>query len=179
MSTDASPAWSIERLDPEGARAAVPALAEVLFDCVDGGASVGFMQPFSLARAAQFWSGVADAVERDSTALWVGARPDGGISGTVQLQLAVPENQPHRAEVAKLLVHRQARRRGLAAALMRAAEEHAARIGRTTLVLDTASAEAERVYQRLGWQLAGVIPRYALYPDGTPCSTSIYWKHLA
>jgi GNAT superfamily N-acetyltransferase len=179
VSTGASPAWAIERLDPEGARAAIPSLAEVLFDCVEGGASVSFMQPFSLARAAQFWSGVAAAVERGSTALWVGAGPDGSISGTVQLQLAMPENQPHRAEVTKLLVHRQARRGGLAAALMRAAEEHAAGIGRTTLVLDTASADAERVYQRLGWQLAGVIPCYALYPDGTPCSTSIYWKHLA
>jgi GNAT superfamily N-acetyltransferase len=179
VSDDGSVPWAIEQLDAVGARAAIPALAEVLFDCVEGGASVSFMHPLSLERAARFWRGVADAVERGSTALWVGTGPDGGISGTVQLQLAMPENQPHRAEVAKLLVHRQARRGGLAAALMRAAEEHAARIGRTTLVLDTASAEAERVYHRLGWQLAGVIPRYALYPDGTPCSTSIYWKHLA
>lgn len=178
MSSEPKPTWSITRLDPAGAQAAIPALAEVLCDCVDGGASVSFMHPLSVARAAQFWHGVAKAVERGTTALWIGSGGDGVVQGTVQLQLVATENQPHRAEVAKLLVHRHARKGGLAAALMTALEKHAAEIGRTTLVLDTASAEAERVYQRLGWQLAGVIPLYALYPDGRPCSTSIYWKHL-
>lgn len=178
MSDNLTPTWSISRLDPAEARPAVLALADVLCDCVEGGASVSFMYPLSLERAARFWEGVVEAVERGTTALWVGYGRDGAIAGTVQLQLAASENQPHRGDVAKLLVHRRARRGGLGAALMTALEDHAARIGRTTLVLDTASADAERVYQRLGWQLAGVIPLYALYPDGRPCSTSIYWKHV-
>jgi GNAT superfamily N-acetyltransferase len=178
MSDPGTPPFVIERLDASAASAAVPALAEVLIDCIDGGASVGFLHPLSRSKAKAFWIGVAVSVEREETVLWV-ATVEGRVRGTVQLQLKMPENQPHRAEVAKLQVHQEARRGGMGAALMAAAEEHARGLGRTTLVLDTASDDAERLYQRRGWQLAGVIPRYALNPDGTPCSTNIYWKHLA
>jgi ribosomal protein S18 acetylase RimI-like enzyme len=167
----------VKRVTGAEARAAVSALASVLMDCVEGGDSVGFVSPLSAARAKVFWSGIAGAVERDETALWV-ADEEGAIRGTVQLRLNLPENQPHRAEVAKLLVQRRARRAGIGRALMVAAEEHALSLGRTTLTLDTASADAERLYRRLGWQLSGVIPRYALNPDGSLCDTSVYWKHL-
>ncbi len=167
----------INCLDGHGARRAIPELARILCDCVDGGASVSFLAPLSVERAGVFWERVAEAVDRDATAL-LAASQDGKILGTVQLFFALPENQPHRAEVAKLLVHRRARRRGVGEALMRAAEAEAIRRGRTLLTLDTANPDAERVYQRLGWQLSGRIPDYALYPDGRFCDTVIYWKRL-
>lgn len=175
---EASQGWTIRQLDAEQARAAIPALAAVLRDCVDGGASVSFMAPLTVERAEQFWSGVAESVARGATALIAAAR-DGRILGTVQLLLALPENQPHRAEIAKLLVHRDARRQGVADALMRAAEGEAVRRRRMLLTLDTANPDAERVYQRLGWQMCGRIPDYALFPDGRYCDTVIYWKRLA
>jgi ribosomal protein S18 acetylase RimI-like enzyme len=167
----------IERLDGPAARKAVRALAEILCDCVEGGASVSFLAPLSLARAGAFWEKVAAAVERGETALLV-ARDAEGVQGTVQVLLSLPENQPHRGEVAKLLVHRRARRRGIAEALMRAAEREAVAEGRTLLTLDTASPDAERVYRRLGWQLCGIIPDYALYPDRSLCDTAVYWKRV-
>ena len=167
----------IERLDGGGAREAIPALAGVLRDCVDGGASVSFLAPLSVERAEAFWEKVADAVSRDETALLV-ARDGEGIRGTVQLLLAMPENQPHRAEVAKMLVHRAARRRGIAGLLMLAAEGEAVTEGRTLLTLDTASEDAKRVYDRLGWTVCGVIPGYALNPDRTVCDTTVYWKQI-
>ena len=101
-----------------------------------------------------------------------------GLCGTVQLVLDQPENQPHRAELSKMLVHRRARRQGLGAALMRAAEATARECGKTLLVLDTASAEAERVYERLGWVRVGVIPGYALLPRGGLCGTTVYYRNL-
>lgn len=168
---------AIERLDGPGAREALRALAEILCDCVEGGASVSFLAPLSIERAEKFWDKVAAAVERGESALLV-ARDAEGIQGTVQLVLSLPENQPHRGEVAKLLVHRRARRRGIAETLMRAAEREAVAEGRTLLTLDTASAEAERVYQRLGWQLCGIIPGYALNPDRSSCDTAVYWKRV-
>jgi len=167
----------IERLDGPGARTAIPALAEILCDCVEGGASVSFLAPLTRGRAEAFWTKVADAVGRGETALLV-ARDADGIHGTVQIVLSLPENQPHRAEIAKLLVHRQARRRGIAAALMRAADREAVAEGRNLLTLDTASAEAKRVYDRLGWNLCGVIPDFALNPDRTLCDTTVYWKRI-
>ncbi|MFN0147828.1 MAG: GNAT family N-acetyltransferase [Dehalococcoidia bacterium] len=168
---------TIERLDGPGALDALPALADILCDCVDGGASVGFLSPLTTARAEAFWGGVATAVARGDKALFA-ARDGAVIQGTVQLGLALPENQPHRADVAKLLVHRRARRRGIAEALMFAAEREAVAEGRTILTLDTASADAERLYQRLGWTLTGIIPGYALNPDGSLCDTAVYWKHI-
>jgi len=152
-------------------------LAGVLIDCVAGGASVSFMHPLSPNRAADYWRGVARDVAGGERALMV-AEEDGRIAGTVQVVLAQPENQPHRADVSKMLVHRRARRRGLGAALMRAAEECARHAGKTLLVLDTASADAERLYERLGWTRVGVIPDYALWPQGGTCSTSIFYRKL-
>jgi GNAT superfamily N-acetyltransferase len=153
------------------------ALAALLIDSVEGGASVSFMQPLSLARALDFWQGVADATRRGERALLV-AEDDSGLLGTVQLMLAQPENQPHRADLAKLLVHRRARRRGVGEALMQAVEPLARACGKSLLVLDTASAEAERLYARLGWQRCGVIPGYALLPQGGLCDTIVFYRQL-
>ena len=153
-------------------------LAEVLLDCVNGGASVSFMLPRSMEKAVAFWQGVADGVAKGERALLV-AEDGSGITGTVQLVLAQAENQPHRADVAKLLVHRRARRQGLAAQLMEAVEPVARECGKTLLVLDTASEEAERVYSKLGWQVCGVIPGYALLPQGGLCATTYMYRTLA
>lgn len=153
------------------------ALADVLIDCVEGGASVSFMQPLTPERARAFWRHVADGVARGERELLV-AEDDEGIVGTVQLVLAQPENQPHRGEVAKMLVHRRARRLGLGALLMQSAEQRARDHGKTLLVLDTSSPEAERLYTRCGWQRVGTIPGYALLPDGTPCGTTYFYRAL-
>ena len=159
----------------------VRGLAQVLCDCVDGGASVGFMQPLTAERAQLFWRGVAGGVARGERVLLVAEDAAGAIVGTVQLVLAQPENQPHRADVAKMLVHRSARRNGAGAALMRAAEQEAARACKTLLVLDTVTGgDAERLYERLGWQRCGVIPGYALWPAGgryaRTCATTVLFK---
>jgi len=155
-------------------------LAAVLVDCVEGGASVSFMLPLTRERATAFWQRVADAVPRGERALLVAEDAAGCIVGTVQLVLDQPENQPHRADVAKMLVHRRARRRGVAEALMRAAETAARDAGRTLLVLDTVSGgDAERLYVRLGWQRVGTIPGYALWPQGGRCATTYYYRELA
>lgn len=129
-------------------------LAELLIDCVDGGASVSFMHPLPMPKALAFWRGVTDGVAQGERALLV-AEDAEGIVGTVQLVLDQPENQPHRADVSKMLVHRRARRQGLGAALMQAAENTARECGKSLLVLDTASGDAERLYARLGWQRCG------------------------
>jgi GNAT superfamily N-acetyltransferase len=157
--------------------AEVHALAHVLQDCIEGGASVSFMHPLSEASAIAFWRRVANDVEHDARALIV-AEDASGIIGTVQVVLEQPENQPHRADISKMLVHRRARKRGIGAALMRAAEDAARSSGKTVLVLDTASDDAERLYTRLGWTLVGVIPDYALLPQGGLCATSVYYRHL-
>lgn len=153
-------------------------LAALLIDCVDGGASVSFMQPLSLEKALGFWRQVGAGVARGERALLV-AQLDGAIVGTVQLVLDQPENQPHRADVSKMLVLRRARRWGLGAALMAAVEQVAAASGKTLLVLDTASDDAERLYARLGWQRCGVIPDFALLPDGAPCATTFFYRQLS
>jgi GNAT superfamily N-acetyltransferase len=153
-------------------------LAEVLVDCVAGGASVSFMPPFEHEDAKTYFTKIAGEVARGEAALLV-ARVDGRIVGTVQLGLALPPNQPHRADVRKLLVHRSARGHGIGMALMTAAEEAARARGRTLLVLDTALAgAAERLYTRAGWTRVGVIPNYALFPDGSPCDTVVFWKQI-
>ena len=152
-------------------------LAVVLVDCVEGGASVSFMHPLPLPKAMDFWRRVAADVDSGARALLV-AEDSSGIVGTAQLVLAQPENQPHRADLSKMLVHRRARRRGIGAALMRAAEEAARRHGKSLLVLDTASGDAERLYVRQGWQLVGTVPGYALWPQGGLCSTSFYYRSL-
>jgi GNAT superfamily N-acetyltransferase len=157
--------------------AQVHALADVLIDCVQGGASVSFMDPLPRSRAVAFWQGVAQDVAAGKRALVV-AEDAQGLCGTVQLVLDLPENQPHRADLAKMLVHRRARHRGIAADLVRAAEATARECGRTLLVLDTASDEAARVYERSGWQRVGVIPDYALLPQGGLSDTTVYFRKL-
>lgn len=168
----------VQLLDAHATRSQAGALCELLIDGVEGGASVGFVQPMSAAKAQAFWHGVAESVGRGETLLLVARDHDGRIDGTVQLVLATKENQPHRADVSKLLVHRRARRHGLGALLMREAEAQAHRIGRTVLVLDTATPEAERLYRREGWTLCGTIPDFALMPDRSLCATSIFYKRL-
>ena len=157
--------------------AELQALADVLIDCVDGGASVSFMHPLPRDKALAFWQGVAEATARGERALMV-AEDAGGIVGTVQLVLAQPENQPHRADLSKMLVHRRARCRGVGAALMLAAEQAARDCGKSLLVLDTASAEAERLYARMGWQRCGVVPGFALLPHGGLCDTVFFYREL-
>jgi GNAT superfamily N-acetyltransferase len=155
----------------------VQGLCDVLIDCVEGGASVSFMLPMTRAKAEAFWRSVAASVERDERVIVV-AEDESGIVGTAQVVWAQPENQPHRADVSKMLVHRRVRRRGVGAALLIAAEECALEAGKTLLVLDTASPDAERLYARQGWQRCGVIPDYALMPDGAPCATTVFFKSL-
>jgi GNAT superfamily N-acetyltransferase len=171
-----TPAWSPRRVhaldDPQ-----IDALADVLIDCVEGGASVSFMHPLSRARAAAFWRHVGQGVAAGERALLI-AEDAEGLCGTVQLVLDQPENQPHRAELSKMLVHRRARRRGLGAALMRAAEATARDCGKTLLVLDTASDDAERLYERQGWVRVGAIPGYALLPRGGLCRTTVFYREL-
>jgi len=169
----------IRRLDADEARARVEALAEVLIDCVEGGASVSFMLPLPREKAVVFWRGVAESVARRERVLLIAEDGEGQLLGTVQLVLAMPENQPHRGDVAKMLVHRKARRRGVAQRLMAAIDDEARKEGRSVLVLDAVTGgDAERLYERAGWQRVGVVPRYALMPTGEFCSTTFFFKHL-
>mgnify|MGYP003693714593 CR=1 FL=1 len=172
-----APTWSVRRVHALD-DTQIDELATVLIDCVEGGASVSFMHPLSRERALAFWRRVAQGVAAGERALIV-AEDARGLCGTVQLVLDQPENQPHRAELSKMLVHRRARRRGLGAALMRAAEAAARDCGKTLLVLDTANDEAERLYERLGWTRVGMIPDYALLPQGGLCGTTVYYRNLA
>jgi GNAT superfamily N-acetyltransferase len=155
----------------------VRGLADLLIDCVAGGASVNFMYPLSTVKAVEFWRRVAAAVADCRRALLI-AEDAGGIIGTVQLILEQPENQPHRADLSKMLVHRRARCQGLGAALLRAAEALARDCGKSLLVLDTASGNAERLYASLGWQRCGVIPGFALLPHGGLCDTTYFYRIL-
>ena len=157
--------------------AQVQALVDVLIDCVEGGASVSFMHPLPSEKAQAFWRNVAVGVVAGERALMV-AEDDEGIVGTVQLVLGQPENQPHRADLSKMLVHRRARRQGLGAALMHAAEQVARECGKTLLVLDTASDDAARLYARMGWRACGVVPDFALLPHGGYCDTTFFYRRL-
>jgi GNAT superfamily N-acetyltransferase len=169
----------IRRLGVAEAHAQLDELAAVLADSVAGGASVSYLAPFSHEQARDAFEAVAAEVEQGRRLL-LGAFADGRLVGTVQVNLALPPNQPHRAEIAKLLVHRSARKRGIAQLLMEHAESEAQAVGKTLLVLDTVTGDAgERLYTRLGWTRVGVIPGYALYPDGRPCDTTVFWKALA
>ncbi|HEY0748751.1 MAG TPA: GNAT family N-acetyltransferase [Steroidobacteraceae bacterium] len=156
----------------------IQALSDVLIDCVEGGASVGFMQPLTRVKANAFWRGVAASVARGERKLLIARDAAGTILGTVQIVFAPYDNQPHRADVAKMLVHRQARRRGLGASLLGGVERAALEAGRTLLVLDTASDDAERLYVRSGWKRCGIIPDFALLPGGGLCDTTFFYRTL-
>lgn len=169
----------IRNLTVSDGRQQIDALARVLVDCVEGGASVSFMSPFSMDEARVFFSKILDDVAAGHRVL-LAAFLDSDLIGTVQLITKLPPNQPHRAEVAKLLVHRSARGHGIATQLMQRLEEEAQILGKTLLMLDTVTgSNAERLYSNLGWTKAGVIPNFALMPDGQPCATTIFWKALA
>ena len=173
----ASP-WTIRRVHRVD-DATLAGLTDVLLDCVESGASVSFLQPFTRERAMAFWRRVAEGLEREDRALLI-AEDAEGVCGTVQLILDLPENQPHRADLAKLLVHRRTRRQGLGEALMRAAEEMALECERTVLVLDAVTdGDAARLYARLGWIRVGDVPRFAMYPDGRFCGTTYFYRDLA
>src|SRR5258706_929649 len=152
-------------------------LAELLHDAVDGGASVSFMQPFSVDAARDWWR--MTFARADPRAIILVARDHDGVAGSVSLHPAWPPNQPHRADIAKLLVHRRARRRGVGRALMETIETRARAAGFTLLTLDTVRGDpAEQLYATGGWQRVGVIPGYALYPNGRPCDTVVFYKTL-
>jgi len=168
----------IRLLDHDETKARIAELADVLVDCVMGGASVGFMAPYGRADALPFWEGVAKGVADGSVLLFV-AELDGVIVGTVQVGMQQMPNQGHRADVKKLLVKEAARGRGIARQLMERAEQEAAQCGKSVLVLDTATGSpAETVYRKLGWEWVGVIPDYALYPDGRFCGTTLFYKRV-
>ena len=157
---------------------ALDRLASVLVDCVEGGASVSFMAPFSQDDGLAFFRKVAASVASGDTVL-LAAKLDGKIIGTVQLGLDTPPNQPHRADIKKMLVHRFARGQGVGTALMARVEEEARRCGRWLLVLDTVPGEnGYRLYRRAGWTECGTIPNYAMFPDGRLCDTALFWKRL-
>jgi GNAT superfamily N-acetyltransferase len=154
-------------------------LSDVLIDCVEGGASVSFMWPMTREKAEMFWRGVGASAARGERVVLAAEDSAGTFIGTVQVIWAQPENQPHRGDVAKMLVHRSARKHGVGAALLAAAERAAFDAGKTLLVLDTVTgADAERMYARSGWERCGVIPNYALWPDGRPCATTVFFKAL-
>ena len=171
------PTHTIERLIPPFDDADLRALARLLVDTVDSGSAVSFLAPLPLERAEAWWRQIA--ASSDPRSIFLVARDAEGIVGSVQLHPAWAPNQPHRADVARMLVRRSARRRGIGRLLMERAEREARTEGRTLLVLDTVTGDdAERLYERLGWRRVGVIPGYALYPDGRPCDTTVFWKAL-
>lgn len=153
-------------------------LCDVLIDCVEGGDSIGFMLPMTRAKAEAFWRGAIASAQSGERVILIAEEGGGAIVGTVSVVWAPMENQPHRADVAKMQVRRGARRRGIGKKLLEAAERVAVEAGRNVLVLDTSSADAERLYVRGGWQLCGVIPNYALLPAGGYCKTKVFYKRL-
>ena len=168
----------ISRLEPPELRERLDALAAVLHDCVAGGASVGYMEPFSHEDARAAFAGFVAEAEQGRR-LILAAFADGELVGTVQVILALPPNQPHRGEITKLLVHRSARRRGIAELLMAGAEREGRAEGKSLLVLDAVTQDAAaRLYRRMGWTEVGVVPGFALYPDGRPCDTTYFWKAI-
>ena len=168
----------VERLTAEAAAAAVGELADVLAECVEAGASVSFMAPFDRAEGVAHFEAAAAEAAAGRRILFAAYDDSGRAVGTVQVLLAMPPNQPHRGEIAKLLVRPSARGQGIARQLMERAEAEAIAEGKTLLLLDTASDVAERLYERLGWTRLGVVPGFALLPDGAPCDTTFFWKRI-
>jgi GNAT superfamily N-acetyltransferase len=174
----ASPPVTIRELDADGYRAAIPGLAALLVDAVDGGASVNFVAGVTKEQAAAWWTERVDQV-RDGVITPLVAVDGEDVVGSLLLIRSTNPNSPHRAEIGKVLVHRSARRRGIGAALMRAIEERARADGRWMLVLDTVTGSAaESMYRSLGWTELGVMPNHALLTDGTPAPTTFFWKDL-
>lgn len=170
---------TVRRIGANETTTYIEALADVLIDCVEGGASVSFMLPLSREKAVAFWRGVADAVARHERVLLVAEDGEGQIVGTVQMIVSQPDNQPHRGDIAKMLVHRKARRRGIAQRLIAAIDDVAREEGKSVLVLDTVTGgDAERLYERAGWQRVGNVPKYALMPNGEFCGTTFFYKHI-
>ena len=166
----------IRELDAVAARACVTDLANLLIDCVEGGASLGFPSPLDLDAAREYWLGVAGGIETSRNVLLVAGDP---MLGTVQLQFSPFPNSRHRAEVAKLLVHNSARNHGLGTRLMEAVEREAIRRGNTLLMLDTQTGTgAENLYRKLGWEAAGVIPDFAFTPYGQLAPSTFFFKRL-
>ena len=170
---------TVRRIGAAEVSACIEPLANVLIDCVEGGASVSFMLPLPREKALSFWRGVAEGVVRGERVLLVAEDAEGRVVGTVQMIMSLPDNQPHRADIAKMLVHRSARRRGVAQRLMAAIDDAAREEGKSVLVLDTVTGgDAERLYERAGWQRVGSVPKYALMPNGAFCATTFFYKHL-
>lgn len=175
---DPDSAFTIRSLNAAEAQASAGELADILLDCVADGASVSFMADLTRAQAVRFWSRVAEGVADGQRILLV-AESAGRLVGTVQVVAAGTPNQPHRSDLAKMLVHREGRRRGIGAALLHAAEAASLAAGWWLMVLDTAEDSAgERLYARGGWRKVGVIPDYALWPDGRLCATVYFYKDL-
>jgi GNAT superfamily N-acetyltransferase len=174
MTTDGPALRRVERLDDRE----IAQLAELLVDCIDGDAGVSFLHPLAPEKAEAFWRDVAAGVARGERAVLV-AEDEAGIVGTVQLVLAQPENQPHRADLSKMLVHRRGRRQGLGAALLAAAEQTARECGKTLLVLDTnTGSDAERLYASHGWVRVGEIPDFSVQPRGGLRATTVFYKRV-
>ncbi|MFE6865710.1 GNAT family N-acetyltransferase [Kitasatospora sp. NPDC057692] len=184
--------YTVRLLTAEELRGSAERLGALLADTVDGGASIGFLAPLDRAAAADWWRALAPDVEDGRLLLWV-AEPDeaddadgadravgaggGRIAGTVQLRPATTANGRHRADVAKLMVHRADRGRGLAGRLLAALEAGAVERGLRTLVLDTETGSpAERMYAAAGWTRVGTVPDFATDPAGVPCATTIFYK---
>jgi acetyltransferase len=169
----------VDALAPVAARAAEPALAALLWDAVDSGASLGFLPPLLPATAATYWHGVFADLEAGWRVLLAARDGAGTIVGSAQLELAMRENGRHRAEVAKVMVLRTARRQGVGRALMLGAEDQARRLGRSTLILDTRAGDpSERLYVSVGWRRVGEIPRFARSAGGALHPTAFYYKLL-
>ena len=173
------PDVSIERIGGHAAAKDIRALAELLLDAVDSGAGVSFLSDLTLDVAETWWRSVLTSSSPRAVIL-VARERDGNVVGTVQLQPAWAPNQPHRADVAKLIVHRRARRRGIARLLMDALERAAGDAGFTLLLLDTCKGyDAERLYESTGWVRVGEVPGFALNPDGSLCDTVFFYKQLS
>ncbi len=171
---------TLRQLDASDLRAQLTGFSQLLTACVEAGASIGFMAPFTLDQAGAFWTGIASKVEAGDRLIWSAQdETTGELLGTVQLIIGLPDNQPHRGDVAKLMVAPAARRRGVARLLMQALEAEARSRNLRTLVLDTVTGSpADSLYRQLGWIEAGPVPDYALFPDGTPCSTTFFYRAL-
>jgi ribosomal protein S18 acetylase RimI-like enzyme len=165
----------IHILNAAEARHRIPDLAHILHECVTKGASVGFMNPFGLDEATRFFSNVSDSVERGDAVLFVATETNRAV-GTCQLWPVKKSNQPHRVDVAKLLVDPRFRKQGIGQMLLHAADAEIMRRGFKLATLDTARGTAERLYERAGYQQAGIIPNFALWPDGGYCDTVLFYK---